>query len=106
MKHYGYYSAYADSQFGHCIYLTPDGLKVKVTEITRQDKPAGKWNDFVYLGEVTECIKPKKIDWNIDPEILLQKAQAMLAQQKSCQLQFPSTGKCFCYTCSTKLNCN
>jgi len=106
MKMYGYYSAYADKEFGHCIYLTPEGIEIKVTEVTSQDKPAGKWNDFVYLGEVTECIKPNGIAWDVSPDTLLQKAQAMAAQQKSCQSQFSSTGQCFCYTCPTKRNSN
>lgn len=101
MSYHGWYSAGADKKFGHALYKTPDGLEVKVTEaVSSADaKPGGKWNDFVYVGEIAECIKPNKIDFDLSPLELLNSCQEMLQEQRSCQAQLATTGKCFCYTC-------
>ena len=106
MKYYGYYSAHADRQFGHCLYKTPDGLVIKITEVTSKDKPFGRWNDYVCLGEVTDYIKSNTVKLSATPEVLLELCYAAIAVEKKCQEQFPRTGKCFCFTCPLKNSSN
>jgi hypothetical protein len=38
-------------------YLDANGKEVKVTEVTSENKPYGKWTDYQYVGVVTKCIK-------------------------------------------------
>lgn len=101
MKYYGYYSAAADRKFGHALYKTPDGITVRVTEAVSgiDKKPGSKWNDLLFIGEITDCIQPYKVDRNPSVYQLLAVAQKELSEQKACRKQFPETGKCFCYTC-------
>lgn len=59
---YGYYSATADQKFGHHIYSTPDGRKVKVTETIDANKPPmSKWKDLQFVGEVVSCVKSNEV---------------------------------------------
>lgn len=63
---YGWYSqkqaeTYGRSSFnvkprGPSIYLTPSGKKVTVTEVTNDKTPFGNWDDYVYVGEVTDYL--------------------------------------------------
>jgi len=41
---------------GPSIYLTTSGEKVIVTDVTREKKPFGSWDDYVYRGEVTNHV--------------------------------------------------
>lgn len=107
MKHYGYYSETADKKFGHALYRTPEGFTLKVTEATCNDiKPLSLWNDLIFIGEITDCIKPNKVGAAIPLEQLLVLARKERAQQISCQEQFHTTGKCFCCTCPVVNNKN
>lgn len=57
---YGWYSALADEQFGHALYFTPDGNKVKITVIGSDktlDKSLYKFPDTKYVGEVTDIAR-------------------------------------------------
>lgn len=104
MSYHGWYSAGADKKFGHAVYTTPEGLEVKVTEaVSSADaKPGGLWNDFVYVGEIVQCVRSNPIKLDISPLELLNEIQEQIQEQKSCKAQFSGTGKCFCYTCPIK----
>lgn len=107
MKYYGYYSAASDKRFGHALYETPDGLQMKVTEAVQEGvNPISLWNDAIYIGEITKCIKFNPIDTTKSVEQLLALARKELAIQINCQTQFPETGKCFCFTCPVVNNKN
>jgi hypothetical protein len=59
MAQYGFYSATADQQHGHAVWLTPSGQKVLVTCVSDFETPleAGyNWADVYVMGEVTECV--------------------------------------------------
>lgn len=114
MKYHGYYSAHQDKRYGHCIYKDSDGNNIKITEvIDATKKPITKWNDLVFVGEVTDFVSSTvKMDSFLDfktpqDEILklkelYNKACEVLEIQKKCQGQFKQTNKCFCYTCPVK----
>lgn len=107
MKYIGWYSAASDRKFGHCIYTTPDGLEIKITEVISEGKPPmSKWNDLICVGPVDKCIKTLNVDFNRSVEELLILAHKGIAEQAACQKQFPTTGKCFCYTCPLKYQTN
>lgn len=40
-------------------YRSTNGDVVEITEVTRENKPFGKWDDYVYVGEVCECVQTK-----------------------------------------------
>ncbi len=42
---------------GSCMYLTPSGKRIEVTEITRGPTHTSLWDDMQYVGEVTDCIR-------------------------------------------------
>jgi hypothetical protein len=58
-----------------CIYLTPEGKEVLVTQVQASDSEPDNyyWTDARCLGPVTELIKPRRIEgtlfysWNIPP---------------------------------------
>ena len=107
MKYIGWYSAAADRKYGHCIYTTPDGLEIKITEVISEGKaPMSKWNDLICVGPVDKCIKTMKVDFNRSVEELLDLARKGMAEQASCQKQFATTGNCFCHTCPLKYQTN
>ena len=41
---------------GYCIYLTEDGVEVKVTEKSWLPRPSGAWDDAVYVGIVVAYV--------------------------------------------------
>lgn len=51
----GYYSAKADSLFGHVVYKTPDGKLVKVTEVCEK-KSESIWDDKILIGPITKFV--------------------------------------------------
>ncbi len=58
---YGWYSAKADESFGHVIYLNDGGKEVKVMNVSLSTEcPSYKWDDKVYVGEVTEYLRGSK----------------------------------------------
>lgn len=114
-KMYGWYSAHMDRNFGHAVYLSPEGLEIKITEVLNSPdkRPSGKWNDYVYVGEVTTFIKgndveliDKSLPIEVQSRQLMDLAMSMIATQNSCQEQFSRTGKCFCHTCPVTTNTN
>lgn len=55
----GFYSAKADQENGHAVYLKPDGSTVKITVVSETKKwieKNYKWDDTVCVGEVTTHI--------------------------------------------------
>lgn len=114
MKFYGWYSAHSDNRFGHALYRSPDGLEIKITEVVSSPdhRPGGKWNDYVYVGEVETLLKPQPsmiddaLPLNEQLRVLHDKIVEAVIEQKKCQLQFKTSGKCFCGTCNTKVNIN
>lgn len=108
MAYYGWYSAGAAKKFGYATWLSSDGIEVKVTEAvsSAESKPSGKWNDFVFVGEIVECVRTMPINFDISPLELLNLIQTEIQEQKSCQAQFGQTGKCYCYTCPVQYNRN
>ena len=39
------------------VYLTPQGEEVICTEVCKEDKPFGEWDDYVRLGEVVRWVR-------------------------------------------------
>jgi hypothetical protein len=105
MKH-SWYSAHASAQFGFSIYKDENGLEIKVTEVSSNDTPIGRWNDYVYTGLVGEFVKSNNVKLSGDVDALLDFAYAALAVEKRCQEQFPRTGRCFCHTCKVTNSSN
>jgi hypothetical protein len=107
-KYIGWYSAASDRQFGHCLYKTPDGLTIKITEIISEDKPRpiGRWNDAICMGPVLECVKTLNINWERDINELMDQVQTAIKVEAKCKMQFARTAKCFCHTCKIKTNIN
>jgi hypothetical protein len=111
MKYHGYYSAHQDNKYGHIIYKDNEGNNVKVTEvIDALRKPVSKWNDLVFVGEVTDFVsstvkiydKPSQMSEAEYLKELYNRALEALANQNKCQKQFKVTNKCFCHTCPIK----
>lgn len=43
------------------MYETPDGKEVKVTTVSDSKNPGGMWDDYVYVGEVTNFLRKAKV---------------------------------------------
>ena len=54
-KGHGWYSVKQAQVGGVGVYATPDGREVEITEVTREKKPSGAWDDYAYVGEVCGC---------------------------------------------------
>ena len=55
-KLYGFWSS-KQARLGYCIYRTPDGRYVNVSEVCDTAVYPSKWDDAVPVGEVVACIK-------------------------------------------------
>ena len=54
----GYYSQKAADAGGYCLYETPDGLVVSVTEVIEcGETPGSAWDDLIHIGIVTDFVK-------------------------------------------------
>lgn len=110
-KYHGYYSDYQAKKFGFCLYKTPDGDVIKITEAVEiGHKLNNKWNDNVFLGEITECVKTNGFSFadydKLNTQQLYERIVEMKQEQDRCQKQFSKTNTCFCHTCPIKFNDN
>ena len=85
---YGFYSAESDAWFGHAVYLTPNGVEVKVTfatsdpSIDEQFEQYHAWEDKEFVGQLGDFIrsvvnyKNRKTDavWRMKPYYFTQGA--------------------------------
>lgn len=54
---YAWYSSRQRDIAGYCVYSTPAGGKVVITEVARNKNYKPSWADAVYLGEVVTCLE-------------------------------------------------
>lgn len=53
-----------------CIYATPSGKRVMVTDVTdTADRPTRKWNDLRYVGDVTHCLRDATGQWQVIDDV-------------------------------------
>lgn len=48
---------YKNHKPGICIYLTPNGDEVRVTEVSKSENPINKFDDNVYVGVVDKFVR-------------------------------------------------
>ncbi len=46
-----------------CIYSTPDGRRVKITEVTHGGEKPYMEDDLVFVGEVVDCLRTSTGRW-------------------------------------------
>lgn len=56
-KLYGFFSKKQKKRIGSCLYETPEGKLVEVTEVKRNKYQKSNWDDQSLIGEVTDFLQ-------------------------------------------------
>ena len=112
--YYAWHSNRQRNLGGYCVYSTPNGGTIEVTEVNRDKDYKHSFDDAVYMGEVVTCLESHKdMDWfepsyvrtphvpRITDEMSRPGRATEVIELGPCPLKYYGAGACSCGKCKT-----